>query len=412
MKKASIISVGNEILSGQTIDTNAAYLSTKLLEIGIPIISSYTVGDDVERIVASLKLAVSDADFILVTGGLGPTDDDLTREAFARFLEAPLELRQHLLQKIQDFFASRKLVMPGKTKKQAFIPAGTEVLYNNLGTASGIMARTAGKILAAMPGVPSEMKRMFEESVLPELKKAVAGQAAAVRKIKCFGTGESNIAEILGALMKRDRNPLINCTAESGVITLHIIATAENEQKAIQLAQSDEKLLKKMLGNLVYGTGDESLAQVVGEKLAQKKKTIAIAESCTGGSLAKLITDIPGASRYFTHGWVTYSNTAKIAELDVPPALLEKHGAVSEQAASAMAKGARKIANTDYAIAITGIAGPAGATEQKPLGLVFISVDSASKCLTKKFIFSHDRHFIRAFAAQTALNMLRTEFLI
>ncbi|MHC4195184.1 MAG: competence/damage-inducible protein A [Planctomycetota bacterium] len=412
MKKASIISVGNEILSGQTVDTNATYLSTKLLEIGIPVISSYTVVDETDRIVISLTQAVSDAEVVLVTGGLGPTDDDLTRQAFAHFLNAPLELQQHLLQKIQNFFAGRNLIMPGKNKIQAFIPAGTEALENNLGSASGIMTRTGGKILVAMPGVPCEMKRMFEESVLPELKEVAAGQAAAVRKIKCFGTGESNVAEILGALMKRGRNPLINCTAESGVITLHIIATAENKQKAIQMAQSDEKLMKKMLGNLVYGTGDESLAQVIGEKLAQKKKTIAIAESCTGGNLAKLITDVPGASRYFTHGWITYSNTAKIAELDVPPALIEKHGAVSEQVAAAMAKGARKIANTAYAIAITGIAGPTGATEQKPLGLVYISIDSAEKCLTKSFIFSHDRLFIRVRAAQTALNMLRTEFLI
>ncbi len=407
MKRASIISIGNELLSGQTVDTNAANLGERLLSIGIPVVSSYTTGDDIDSIIRSFNLASSDADLIFATGGLGPTDDDVTRQAFAKFLSTELQLQKELLQKIQNFFISRNRQMPSKNKVQAYIPAGSKALANNLGTAPGIMAEAKGKLLIALPGVPSEMKQMFEESVLPELQRFAGGQAVVIRKLKCFGAGESNIAELLGPLMQRGRNPLINCTASCGVITLTITATAKDKDKAQQMAEKDEKSLRNKLGELVYGTEDQTLAEVVGEKLAQQKKTIAVAESCTGGCLAKLLTDIPGASRYFTHGWVTYSNSAKTSELGVPAHLIEKHGSVSEQVAQAMAQGARKRAGTAFAIGVTGIAGPTGASEQKPVGLVYISVDSDNGCETKRFIFSGGRGTIRLRAAQTALNMFR-----
>ena len=423
MAKASIISIGNELLSGQAVDTNAAYLSGKLLSMGIPVVSSYTVGDDIDSIVRAFNLASRDADVVVATGGLGPTDDDLTRQAIAKFLNKELQLQDELLQKIKDFFISRERQMPENNKIQAYIPAGAKALVNNLGTAPGIMARLRAvrepPLLVALPGVPSEAKQMFEESVLPELRKLArltsggqaTGQAVVVRKLRCFGTGESHIAELLGPLMQRGRNPLINCTAQYGIITLHIVATAEDKDKARQMVEEDERLLRNKLGELVYGTGEQSLAEVVGEKLTQQKKTISVAESCTGGTLAKLLTDVPGASRYLTHGWVTYSNSAKTSELGVPAKLIEEHGAVSEQVARAMAQGARKKAATDFAVGITGIAGPSGGSEQKPVGLVYISVDSASGCETKRFTFSHDRATIRLRAAQTALNMLRLKLL-
>jgi len=407
MRKASIITIGNEVLSGQTIDTNAAYLSGKLLSMGIPVVSSYTVGDDKDSIVRVLKRASGDADFVLATGGLGPTNDDLTRQAFARFLGVKLQLEKEILGRIQDFFNRRNLQMPEETEVQAYIPVGAEALANSLGTAPGIMARVEGKLVIALPGVPAEMKEMFEESVFAELRRFAAEQTVAVRKIKCFGAGESIIAEKLGELMRRGRNPLINCTAEHGVITLHIVATAKNKDKAQQMAEKDEKLLTELLGELIYGREEQTLAEVVGAKLAQERKTIAVAESCTGGTLAKLLTDIPGASRYFTYGWVTYSNVAKTGELGVPADLIERHGSVSEQVAEAMAEGARERAGTDFAIGITGIAGPGGASEQKPIGLVYISIDSDKECETKHFVMSGDRNSIRLQAAQTALNMLR-----
>ena len=405
MKKASIVTIGNEILAGKTVDTNAAHLAVELQNIGIPVVSTYTVPDEIEAIVQKLNSAGTDADMIIATGGLGPTDDDLTRQAFAEFLGVELQLQQDLLEKIQDRFAQRNLEMPENNKIQAYIPAGAKAL-ENIGTAPGIMAEHKGKLFIALPGVPMEMEQMFE-SILPELKEFAGGQAVVVRRLKCFGAGESTIAEMLGDMMQRGRNPLINCTASSGIITLHIIATAEEHNKAQEMAAKDEKSLRDILGELIYGTEEQTLEQVVGEKLAQQNKTIAVAESCTGGWLAKLITDIPGASEYFTYGWITYSNDAKISELGVQADLIEKHGSVSEQVAEAMAREARRKAGTDFAIGITGIAGPTGGTEQKPVGLVYISVDSNGGCETKGCLFINKRQFTRHRAAQTALNMLR-----
>ena len=407
MRKASIISIGNEILSGQTVDINASYLSGKLFSIGIPVVSFYTIGDDVDLIVRTMNFANDDADVVLMTGGLGPTDDDLTRQAFAKFLSVGLELQNELLEEIRSFFVGRNLRVPEKTKIQAYIPVGAKSLLNKLGTARGIMARKKGKLFVAMPGVPVEMKQMFEESVLAELERLASGQAIVVQKLKCFGTGESRISELLGPIMQRGRNPLINCTSEYGVITLSIIATARDKDKAQRMVEKDELLLTELLGELVYGRGEQTLAEVVGEKLAQQGKTIAVAESCTGGCLAKLLTDIAGASRYFTYGWVTYSNNAKISELDVEPDLIKKYGSVSEQVAKAMAEGARKKAGTDFAIGITGIAGPSRGSGQKPVGLVYISIDSDTGCQTRRIDISGDRDFIRLRAAQIALNMLR-----
>jgi len=407
MKKAAIISIGNELLSGVTIDTNLSYLSGRLLSVGIATVGSYTVGDDVDAIVRGLNLAGRDADVVLATGGLGPTDDDVTRQAFAKFLDVELKLDSGFLKKIEAFFAERNRAMAGKNQIQAYIPAGATALDNNLGTAPGIMARQEKKLYVAMPGVPAEMKQMFEESVLGQLRAVACEQAVVVRKLRCFGTGESNIAEMVGAIMHRGRNPQVNCTVQYGVITLHIVATAKEEKEATEMAEQDENRLRDILADLVYGTDEQTLAEVVGEKLAGQGKKIAVAESCTGGMVAKMLTDVPGASRYFTCGWVTYSNEAKTTELGVPEELIRKHGAVSEQIAAAMAMGAKSRARADCAIGITGIAGPAGGTVDKPVGLVYITVSSDNSCETRRFVFSHGRDFVRLRAAQTALNMLR-----
>ncbi|MEJ2703385.1 MAG: competence/damage-inducible protein A [Sedimentisphaerales bacterium] len=406
MKKASLISIGNELLNGQTVNSNATYLSAKVLSAGIPVVSTYVVEDEIDAIARGFDLASADADIIVATGGLGPTDDDLTRQALAKFLGVELQLRDDLLKKVQSFFVSQDRPMPAKNKIQACIPAGAKALAN-IGTAPGIWAESRGKWFFALPGVPMEMKRMLAESVLPELRRFAGGQAVVVKRLKCFGAGESTIAERLGTMMQRGRNPLINCTVSSGVITLHIIAQAKNEETAGHMAQEDETALRNLLGELVFGTADQTLAEVVGEELARRGQSLAVAESCTGGLLAKMLTDVPGASGYFRCGWVTYSNEAKTRELGVPARLIAEYGAVSEQVAESMARGASKKAGTDFAIGITGIAGPAGGTEQKPVGLVYISVNIGTESQTRRYIFSHDRPVIRLRAAQTALNMLR-----
>ena len=409
MKNASLVSVGNEILSGLTVDTNAAYLSRELLSMGIPVVSGYTVPDEVEAVSQAIRRAKSDANIVLVTGGLGPTDDDLTRQALASYLHVELEFHQELLYDIDKFFRKRNRPMTERNRVQAYLPAGTHALSNPVGTAPGMLAETDGGIIVAMPGVPSEMKLMFRESVGPRLKKADRGQVVLVHKLRCFGTGESNVAQMLGDFMQRGRNPLINCTVSGSVITLHIVATAGEFTVAGQMIDRDTEALHAILGDLVFGHGEQTLADVVAEKLTAAGKTLAVAESCTGGLLAKMLTDPAGASAYFHQGWITYTNDSKTVELGVPRELIARHGAVSEQVARAMAEGARRRAATDFAIGITGIAGPTGATEHKPLGSVYISVDSACGCLNTHGVFSHGRGAVRLRAALTAMNMLRRE---
>jgi len=375
--------------------------------VGVPIVSFYTAADDLKSIARAMKHAGEDADVVLITGGLGPTDDDLTRQGMAKFLGVELELKSELLDRIEHFFIRRGRQMVKKNRIQAYLPVGAKSLANNIGTAPGIMAEAGGSFFFAMPGVPSEMKAMFGESVLAVVEKLGTAQSMVIRKLKCFGAGESDIAERLGNFMQRDRNPQINCTVEYGAITLHIIATAKDSRTAEQMAEKDEDELAELLGNLVYGRGEESLAEVVGRKLTEQNKTISVAESCTGGLIGKLLTDVPGASGYFKYGWVTYSNEAKISELGVKADLIETEGAVSKAVCEALAKGARKKAASDISVGVTGIAGPSGGSEQKPVGLVYISVSSDQSSETRRFVFSHARRFIRQRAAQSALNMVR-----
>ncbi|UCG48512.1 MAG: competence/damage-inducible protein A [Phycisphaerales bacterium] len=407
MKKASIISVGNEILSGRTVDANCAYLSARLLSMGIPVVSAYTSRDDTEAIVRSLELACADADVVVTTGGLGPTEDDLTRNAVAEFLGVELEIRPGLVAELERFFVRRGLRMPERNRIQAYVPAGAEPIENSLGTAPGIRVETKGKLLFVLPGVPSEMKGMFEGSVVGQVEQFGGGQFVVVKRLRCFGAGESTIAEMVGGIMERGRNPLVNCTVNQDGITLDIVATSENREMAAEMAAKDEEVLRARLGDLVFGTGEQILGEVVGQELSRQGKTLAVAESCTGGLVAKLLTDVAGASRYFRCGWVTYDNRAKMAELGVGAELIERYGAVSEEVSRAMAAGARREAGVDFAIGITGIAGPTGATEQKPVGLVYISVDFHQGCDTKRCTFPQDRASVRRRAALTALNMVR-----
>lgn len=423
---AAIISVGNELLNGNTVDTNSNWLAGRLLSVSIPVVYSCAITDDIEEIKNAIQYASDKADIILITGGLGPTDDDLTRDGIAKFLGVKLEYKPEIYEKIKKFFVTIDQPMVEKNKIQAYLPAGTSEIENDLGTAPGIYyekdkPRTfqiftklnkkkvrGKKIIASFPGVPSEMKQMFDKSILPKLEKKSSGDFLVIRKVRCIGAGESAIAEMLGDLMKRDRNPLINCTVDCGIITLHIIARAGDRNKAAALAREDIQRLRGILGKLVYGLDEQTLAEVVGQKLVEKKKTLAVAESCTGGLIAKMITDVPGSSRYFTYGWVTYSNESKVSELGVKKELIERFGVVSSEVAQAMAEGAKRKSGSDFAVAVTGIAGPDGGSEQKPVGLVYISIASPDGINTKKFLFGpRNRDFIRLMTSQTLLNLLR-----
>jgi nicotinamide-nucleotide amidase len=407
VKKASIISVGNEVLSGRTVDTNAAYVGRRLTAVGVPVVSTYVAPDEREAIQRALKRATHDADVVVITGGLGPTYDDLTRQGLADFLGVELVLHEDLAERIRGYFARRGVQMPSRNMIQAYVPAGAREIENQMGTAPGIEAEKGGALLFALPGVPAEMERMIEAAVLLRVRQIAQSQTVVSRRLRCFGAGESTIADMLGDAMKRGRNPLVNCTVHAGVVTLEIVATSQDLGRAQEMASREEASLRQTLGRLVYGVEDQTLAEIVGEKLAASGQTLAVAESCTGGLLAKLITDVPGSSRYFLCGWVTYSDQAKSRDLAVPPESIETHGAVSEPVALAMAEGARRRASADYAAGITGVAGPGGGTELKPVGLVYIAVSDCSGTSVSRHVFYQDRAAVRLRAAQTALDQLR-----
>ncbi len=413
MSRACLLSIGNELLCGQTVDTNAAWLSGRLFEVGVQTISVQLVPDETAEIVEALRQAVRRADFVLVTGGLGPTDDDLTREALAEYLGVELVYHPELGEKIEAFFTSRGMTMPRSNRVQATIPQGAEPIDNPRGTAPGVLYETENTLIALMPGVPGEMKAMFENAVMPRICQRLKGPTVRSVNLRCFGAGESTIAEMLGHRMQRGRNPLVNCTVSEGIITLQIVASGSSSLEAEQVLNTEREELEKILGPLVFGSGEDTLQEVVGRLLRSQHKTLVTAESCTGGLIGKLITDVPGSSDYYICGWITYGNQAKIHQLKVPPEVIERFGAVSEATARAMAEGAAQQSGADCVISITGIAGPGGGTEQKPVGLVYIGIQDEGQCRVHRCHFANaGRASVRLRATQTALNLLRRELTI
>jgi nicotinamide-nucleotide amidase len=408
MNTACIIAIGNELLNGQRVDTNSSWIQTQLLSLGIQTVGASVVPDETDRIITAFQAASELVDVLIITGGLGPTDDDLTRDALAQFLDKPLELREDLLREIEQFFEGRGLKMASTNLVQAYLPTGAKALPNSKGTAPGIYAQKEGKLYFCLPGVPSEMKTMYSEYVHPELAIHPDRGVVLMSKVCCFGMGESVIAEKLGDMMKRGRNPLINSTAHIGEVALHIIAAADNEAQARRMIETDRELVCGLLGEAVYGFDDQTLPEVVGTLLKENRLKLAVAESCTGGLLAEMVTGIPGSSEYFLAGWVTYSNQAKVRDLGVSPELIEKYGAVSEPVARALAEGAAHASGADIAVGITGIAGPEGGSGKKPVGLVYIGLFFKGKTEVQEFRFSPvGREAVRRRAALTALNWVR-----
>ena len=408
MKKACIVSIGNELLSGQTVDTNASWLAARLLEKGFLTAGVWLVPDEKERVVKAIQDASKWGDLILITGGLGPTDDDLTREAVAAYLGVELEFHPEILRVINDFFENRGKTMAPTNRSQAYIPTGAKILDNPLGTAPGFWAQKNSDDIVVMPGVPAEMKRMFTDHVLPGIERSLPAAKVVFRRVRCFGAGESDIAQKLGNLMQRGRNPLINCTCGGGDIVLTINAVSEDQAAAIKMMNDDIVAIRGCLGGLVYGEDDQSLPQVVCNLLKKSHKTIVTAESCTGGLLSQMLTEIPGASEYMLGGWVTYSNEAKMGFLGVPEKLIADFGAVSEPVVRSMATQAAQKSGADIAVAITGIAGPDGGTDKKPVGLVYIAIWIDGQCVVQEHRFpAINRHWIRLRSALTALNSIR-----
>lgn len=405
--RAEIISVGTELLLGQIVDTNAAYLSRILPNLGIDLYYRSTVGDNFERIVDALRLALSRADVVFTIGGLGPTEDDLTKEAVAEAVGVELVMDEESAQRIREFFAERGIQMPEKNLKQALAPKEGLVIPNEVGTAPGAVFERDGKVVITLPGPPGEFIPMLEDGALPYLRdKYGAPVLIKSRILKIAGIGESAVEEMVRGLLG-SRNPTIAPLAHLGEVHLRITAKAESAASADRMIREVEEKLRERLEDVIFGADDETLEQVVVGQLIDKKLKLAVGESCTGGLLSHRITNVPGASATFLAGIVSYSNEAKTKLLKVPAELIEQYGAVSHEVAKAMASGAREVTGADIGIGITGIAGPGGGTPAKPVGLVYIALSTEDETSSTENRFAGTRGDIKARSAQAALVMLR-----
>ena len=442
---AVILSVGDELVLGQTVDTNSAWISQQLAAVGCGVAAHLTVADDQKAIEQAIEESVGRCDFLVISGGIGPTEDDLTRQALAAVMKVPLELSEAWLARLRGYFERLGRTMPETNRIQAMIPRGATLIDNTAGTAAGVDAtfvsgdqKTICRVFV-MPGVPKEMKTMFARDVLPHIQRQTAGAVILSKTLHTFGSGESSIAEKLGPLMMRQKNPSVGTTVSQGIVSLRVNARFASREQAQRELDQTVAACEQALGDLIFGNDGATLASTVAEMLAASRKTVATAESCTGGLLAKMLTDVPGSSAYFTQGWVTYANESKTERLGVSENLLKTYGAVSEPVVNAMATAARRLAKTDFALAVSGVAGPTGGTDAKPVGTVCIALASsplppgeaggggslplplgegrgdglanASQTLTRTFTFPGDREFIRDRAAKMALAMLRYHLL-
>ena len=406
--RAEIISIGSELTSGVSLDTNAQWLSARLAEVGINVAYHTTVADDMEANVGVFKVATQRADLVIVTGGLGPTLDDLTREALAQVAGVELVFDQASFDRLEAIFQYLKRPMPERNRVQAYFPAGSTVVPNENGTAPGIWLEVGKSLVVCMPGVPREMKPMFTGWVLPRVvEKFGSGKVIVHRTLRCFGAGESQVEQMLGTLTKRGRHPEVGITVSEATISLRVTATAGSVDEARGLIEPDVAQIYQLLGPLVFGEEEDQLQHVVARSLIKHSVTLSSAESCTGGMLGEYLTQLPGISEVYMGGVVSYSNQAKIDLLDVPASIIAQHGAVSEECAAAMALGCQKKFNTDLAVSITGIAGPGGGTPEKPVGLVYVGLAIADGVKVRSFQWGADRESTRIRATKMALNMVR-----
>lgn len=402
-----IIAVGTEILLGNIVNTNAAYLAEKCAGLGLSCYHQDVVGDNEERLCETIKTALSRSDILLLTGGLGPTQDDLTKEAAAKVMGKSLYLHEASRDAIKLFFEKRGLEITGNNWKQAMVPEGCIVVENPNGTAPGIIMAENGKHVILMPGPPNELVPMFETSIMPYLSKL---QSCVIfsQTVKICGVGESKLETMVKDLIEKQTNPTIATYAKTGEVHLRVTARAENEKEAKKLVKPVVKELKGRFGSNIYTTDDTvTLEKSVVDLLLANHLTVCTVESCTGGLLAARLINVPGVSEVFKAGYITYSNKAKRRLLGVKKNLLIKHGAVSEQVAKEMARGAALVSKADVTVSVTGIAGPDGGTEEKPVGLVYMGCSVCGRLTVKKCQFSGNRAKIRENTVAVALSLMR-----
>ncbi|HEV3168437.1 MAG TPA: competence/damage-inducible protein A [Isosphaeraceae bacterium] len=408
--RAEVVAIGSELVSGQRLDTNSQWISQRLEELGIAVHFHTTVGDHLDENVAALRIATERAGLVVVSGGLGPTQDDLTREALAAVAGVPLLEDATSLEAIQAMFARRNRPMAERNRVQALFPQGAEPLPNPVGSAPGIWLPVGRSIVACLPGVPSEMKVMFEGQVAPRLRQAGLVERVIVHhKINLFGKGESDIEARALDLTARGRVPEVGITAHDATISFRITAEGATEEEARQAIEPTLALIRERFGDLVVGEGDEDVADGLVRELMLAGATLATAESCTGGLVAHRITAIGGVSPYYPGGVVSYSNEAKVQILGVDRGLLEAHGAVSPEVAEAMAICVRQRFGADLGLSVTGIAGPTGGTPAKPVGLVYLGLAWAEGVASRKLALGPEqpRDVIQSRSAKYAMNLAR-----
>jgi nicotinamide-nucleotide amidase len=410
--KAEIISIGSELTSGQNLDTNSQWLSIRLAEMGIPVGWHTTVADDLTDNVEAFRIAARRARLVIATGGLGPTQDDLTREALAGVAGVELVLHPESLDWIQQIFARFKRPMAERNRVQAMIPAGAEAIHNARGTAPGIWMQVGDSTVIAMPGIPSEMHAMFQTQVQPRLKEMGFGGGVLVqRKINCFGAGESAVEQKLLDLTRRGHVPEVGITVGDAIISLRILARAGTREAAQAQIGPVEAIIRERLGSYVFGVDDEELENAVIELLKQKQKTVSTAESVTAGLVAERLGRVPGASTCFLGGVVAYTNPVKTGMLGVPERLIDEHGVISASVVEAMASGCRSRFGSDLAVSTVGLAGPGGGTPQTPVGLVFAGLAWEGGVISQSFSWVGTRTEIQSRTAKMALNMARLHLL-
>lgn len=408
---AELIAIGDEIITGHVLDRNTAYIAPKLAEIGIETVYKSAVGDDLKRMEEAIHLGLRRADLIITTGGLGPTDDDITKRAIVRVFKRNLVFHEEVLEDIRVRFAARGIEMPAINQNQALLPQGAAFLTNRTGSAVGILINEGDAIFVSLPGVPREAQIITDEELIPYLKNLSREKVIVSHKIRTTGIIEASLAEKIGPALKvPDSIRLAYLPAYSGV-DLRMIATDSTAEAARGAIDELSVKIKEIAGKYIYAEGDMTQEETIGNLLKERNATLAVAESCTAGLLAGKITEVAGSSDYFDRGVVTYSNRSKTELLEVSEELIDQHGAVSSEVAEAMARGIRSKAGTDYGIAVTGIAGPDGGTEEKPVGTVYIAIADKEKAIAKLFRFSNDREINRLRSVYAALEMLRRTIL-
>jgi len=411
--KAYIITIGDEILLGNTLNTNAAFIGEQLFEINIPIVKTSVVGDNNTAILNELKIASDSADVILITGGLGPTHDDVTRKSIVDFFKTELVESQEVLNDIKALFEKRKREVTAVNVDQAKVPKIAKVIRNQYGTAPGLWIEKEKKIFIVMPGVPYEMEGMIESTVVPKLKEKLGEEEIILKKKMLLTTGipESTLFERLGNLDDLLQGAKLAFLPNQFGVKLRVAVEGSDEKEVKDKLMEVEQRIRSKVGRFIYGTGEDQLEAVVGRLLLEREMKIATAESCTGGLIGNMLTNVSGSSKYFERGVICYSNAAKVEILKVDEDTLAKQGAVSMDVAMQMAEGVKSTSGSDIGIATTGIMGPTGATPDKPIGLVFIGFCDEKVCTAKKYRFGEDRLLNKQRTAQAALEFVRRQLL-